>query len=213
MARKEKDEIKADFFSFLDILSGVIGVMSLIIVGMVVISIQTQPQILKTSDGSEMNKLPHFVECSNNGIIMQPENYPIAFDRLRTDPALEGRLDYLMRNTGSDYLLFLVHQDGGRSFDVVSKMAEDRNLQVGKEPMPLKKRVTFEMSDGTPIEGNGLPADYRRKESEFDTTTGAEAEKAKESGPQPQPKGSPQKTKKETKGTGGNHGTQEEKRN
>ncbi|MCA9246928.1 MAG: hypothetical protein KDA42_07420 [Planctomycetales bacterium] len=164
MARKPKDEVKASFFSFLDILSGVIGVMSLIIVGMVVISIQTQAQILKTRGGAEMKKLPHYIECSETGIIMQPEAYRIPFDKIKSDLAVQNRLDYLTRHTEDAYLLFLVHRDGGRSYDLVKKMAEEHNLTVGKEPIPLGTEIIFTTSEGDVIEGTGMAADYRQKE-------------------------------------------------
>ncbi len=168
MARKAKETVKMNLFSFLDILSGVIGVFTLIIVGMTVISLETTEQILKMQVGAEMLKRPSYIECQESGLILQPEGFKIPGNNIASSTPLKHRLDFLEDHVDDQYLVFLIRPNGGENFERARAMATARDLVIGYEPIYDVGPVKFKTVDGVLIEPTGQPVEYLRTDIELE---------------------------------------------
>jgi hypothetical protein len=137
MARgRQRSGPAVSLFSFLDILAGLIGTLTLIISGMTVFAMTTSEQILKLEDVEASAKKPRFVECSRDGLILHPERVAVPLADLdQDDGPWQTELAAVARNKARQYVLFLIRPDGLRSFDRAKAMADASGIDVGYDPV------------------------------------------------------------------------------
>jgi len=139
--RRKKNENQVSLFPFLDVLSGVIGVLTLILIGMMLQSLQTAEQVIQIADGEEEDKRPNYVECREDGVIVHPLETEIRFNVLIEQ---EGQAPVIQQRQVSGELMeqseqgvTLLHFNGERRFYSADDIIEQHTLTVEEALTPL----------------------------------------------------------------------------
>lgn len=138
-------------FSFLDILAGLIGTLTLIISGMTIFAMTTSEQILKLPDADAAAKVPRYVECVHDGLILHPERTPVALADMENDGGpWKSALQAVAQNADRQYVVFLIRPDGLESFNQAKAMADRREVDTGYEPVYAAGPIRFSAAEGDP---------------------------------------------------------------
>ena len=124
-------------FSMLDILSSVIGVLSLTIAGTALASLFEAPQVIPIERGwSEKEQVPIFVECCANGLILHTKGVQVPdYEIGAPGGTFDALLEEIAASSQPDYVLFLVRPDGLETFAAARSVVEGRGMELGFEPL------------------------------------------------------------------------------
>ncbi len=145
-------------FPFLSILVCMMGVLAFMTVAIALLS-ATNPVVQLTreqrpdSDGSpgKPEKEPVFVECHGNRMVIHPQgqNVPLE-DMLVAAAPFMKLIDRIEANREREYVIFAVFPDGLSCFQEARSVMEQRDLDLGFEPMLAGWRIR----DDQPIKGD-----------------------------------------------------------
>jgi len=136
MARRRSTGPAVSLFSFLDLLSGLIGTLTLIIAGLTIFALQEAEQILEVRAVAADQKSPRFVECTKQGLVLLPQRIEAALEELDQDDGVwRTELDKIAENTESRYIVFLIRPDGLESFKKASTLAKQKGVETGYDPV------------------------------------------------------------------------------
>ncbi|MFN4261146.1 MAG: hypothetical protein ACK4RK_17800 [Gemmataceae bacterium] len=150
--RRAKKTLSISLFPFLSVLVCAMGVMIIIITGQNLLALgQTADQLMEIA-GSEQEKQPVYVECDSDGILIHPERTAVPLTALKGDgpTAFHRLLDTLKASAGKRYLVLLIRPDGIDAFERCFAMAEDHDIQVGKDVLYSGGRLIL-TQDGKPV--------------------------------------------------------------
>ena len=115
MARRRMDPDEFSLFPFIDALSGVIGVLSLIIAVMAIMGLDST-RIIEAQWSSTNGLSPYFVECRDKKIIVHSANEEIQIDDLRQQSGRWSQIVAELDRFGNKYVVFIVRPDGIDSY-------------------------------------------------------------------------------------------------
>ena len=130
--------IEVELFPFLSVLVCTIGSLILVIVVVTaqIMSNQRQVTIVAREAGKNQTKTPHYIECRGDGIIIHPgQEFVPQADIDAADSSLQKLLTEVSLNQKSRYLIVAVRPDGIDVFQQVRSLVEQRNIDIGFEPI------------------------------------------------------------------------------
>jgi hypothetical protein len=139
-------------FPFLSILVCLMGVLAFITVAVALLSAANPIVRLSGTDfknGSrarrETTKQPVFIECHGDRLVIHPQGREVPLERMEEEssPFLE-LIDRLALNREREYVIFAVYPDGIRCFGNGRRMAEQREIDLGFEPMLQGWQLRFD---------------------------------------------------------------------
>lgn len=132
--RTIRPESFCSLFPFLDCLSGVIGVLALIISVLAVSGLSASKQVFEFN-GSEKKRIPVHIECRQDSLIIHPENLTIRTNSQMDIRAWEQKLERLSRIRSTHYIIFLIRPEGIKTFEDACADAKNYGLNVGWTPI------------------------------------------------------------------------------
>ena len=141
MPRKESPRrvIELELFPFLSVLVCTIGTLILLIIVVTsqILSNQRQVTIIARSEsGQNQTKIPRYIECQGNGIIIHPsQDLVLKEDIDSPSSALRRLLDEVSSRRNEEYLIVAIRPDGIDVFDKVRNLIEKENIDIGFEPI------------------------------------------------------------------------------
>ncbi len=147
MARRRRagGDVSVDLFSFLNIMAATIGVQTLLIV---IMALQIKPgnqtvQFLPSnSGGNRAGKQANYVLCQGNGQL-QLVGPGLRQSVNRGDPQLDRFLDSIAKAREPQYLVIGVRPNAYNDFDWVRRLAEQRRIALGYEPIDADWKVAL----------------------------------------------------------------------
>ena len=159
--RTKKKEDGFSLFSFMDVMSGVIGILALIIC---VIAIQclNDSRLLEMQWTSDALK-PVFIDCRKEGLVIHPGKRLVEFDQIwEHGNAWTNQIQSTQMRRDSEYFVFLIRPDGISSFQrskywlnnqihrnefqPVNGTLNRRGILIGKDFIDANKKLNFEDS-------------------------------------------------------------------
>jgi len=145
MRRRRRDSA-VTLFSFLDILAAAVGTLVLVIAAMLALSIPEIEQRIESNQGTNQ-RIPVFVECRDEGLLLHPEGLAIARAEIESSSNWASLLEMLAGSTDQRYLVLLVRPGGLSSFQLAESMARTRDLEVGYDPIYAAGPVVIESGE------------------------------------------------------------------
>lgn len=129
--------IETELFPFLSVLACTIGTLILLII---VASTQIfQPEvtiIAKSEDGKNQTKIPRYIECQEDGIIIHPgQEFVPKEDIGKANSALASLLNEVSNRKNQEYLIVAVRPNGIDVFQQVRELIEQKDIDIGFEPI------------------------------------------------------------------------------
>ncbi len=84
------------------------------------------------------NGVPQWVECRDDGVVLQPQNSVVTIDELRT-----GSDDFVAAVEARQHAVFLIRPEGYASFEAARKLIEAKHLPIGFEPIDAHWKLRF----------------------------------------------------------------------
>ncbi|PPS44788.1 hypothetical protein [Chroococcidiopsis sp. TS-821] len=135
---RSRRTIEVELFPFLSVLVCVIGSLILLIVVVTaqIASNQRQVTIVAREDGQNQAKVPRYIECRSDGIIIHPEQSFVSREEINhAHSALQNLLAEVSLNKDKEYLIVAVRPDGIDVFQEVRALVEQQNIDIGFEPI------------------------------------------------------------------------------
>ncbi len=131
--------IELELFPFLSVLVCTIGTLILLIIVVTsqILSNQRQVTIIARSEsGQNQTKIPRYIECQGNGIIIHPsQDLVLKKDIDSPSSALRRLLNEVSSRRNEEYLIVAIRPDGIDVFDKVRNLIEKENIDIGFEPI------------------------------------------------------------------------------
>ncbi|MEZ6093384.1 MAG: hypothetical protein R3C03_03980 [Pirellulaceae bacterium] len=140
MLMKFRNDSSVSLFPFLDALSGVIGVLTLIIAVMAIIGLQTS-RVITSQWTSQDGLKPVFVECFSDGIRIHPEELTIDAGDVSGSNKWKTLVDRI-KDSNSEYVVFLIRPSGIDTF-WEAKNAFPASLRHGYDIVNADDKLDF----------------------------------------------------------------------
>jgi len=130
-------------FPFLDVLSGVIGILALIISVLAILGLQDEDLLAKQWRSSN-GKAPVFVECRAEGLVIHPNRNIVALDQPSDRSSLwQKKLRSTERRKDREYFVFLIRPDGIQTYQDARHSMAQSQIIVGKEVLDAGPILQF----------------------------------------------------------------------
>lgn len=145
--RRQRREATVSLFPFLSILVCLMGVLAFITVAVALLSASNPVVELRPVDsaaagrpGGETAKRPVFVECHGNRLVIHSGERQVPHEvALEAIAAESSRFMELIERLNArrerEYVIFAVYPDGLECFEQGRRLAEERDIDLGFEPM------------------------------------------------------------------------------
>lgn len=144
----KSNSIEIELFPFLSILACTIGTLILLIIALStqVFSSNREVKIIaKTEAGENLDKIPRYLECRGDGIIIYPQEEFVAKENLYSyNSAFIKLLDELRLNPEREYLIVAIRPDGIDSFQEIREIIETKGIDMGYEPIDKDVKLKLE---------------------------------------------------------------------
>lgn len=146
--RINRHTIDIELFPFLSILACTIGTLILLII---VLSTQIfSPEkevriIAKTETGSNLEKVPRYLECRGDGVIIYPQEEFVSKANLYSyNSAFLNLLNQVKSNSHKEYLIVAIRADGFDTFQEIRDIIESQGIDMGYEPIDQDTKLKLE---------------------------------------------------------------------
>lgn len=134
-----KKAIETELFPFLSVLACTIGTLIMMIVAISSQQIGAQQQvkiIARTEAGTNQTKVPRYIECRADGVVIYPnlEFIPIQSINQPGSP-LSQLIAQMSLQRDREYLIVAVRPDGIEVFKQVRQLVEQQGIDIGYEPL------------------------------------------------------------------------------
>ncbi|MCW6037574.1 hypothetical protein K4A83_15005 [Spirulina subsalsa FACHB-351] len=130
---------EVELFPFLSVLACTIGTLILLII---VITTQTFSEdkevriIARTEDGQNQRKIPRYIDCRGDGIVLHPQETFIPANEInQRNRELAQLLSEVKANQEREYLIVAVRPSGIQVFNQVRDLVEAQGIDLGYEPI------------------------------------------------------------------------------
>ena len=134
-----RNPIQVELFPFLSILACTIGTLILLIIVLTTQIFSSQQEvtiIAQTEAGSNQTKVPRYLECGENGVIIYPSQEFVAFkDLSQPNSSLVKLLAEVKQRREQEYLIVAIRPKGIETFHIVRDLIEERGIDLGYEPI------------------------------------------------------------------------------
>ncbi len=136
--RSSSSPPEIDLFPFLSILFCTIGTLVLIIILLVVQANGNTKKvtiIAKNSGSINQNKIPLYVECQKNGVIIHPSQEFVATEDLNQSNSVLNQLFSQIKAEKEEYIIVAIRPDGIEVFQKIRELIESEGIDIGYEPI------------------------------------------------------------------------------
>ena len=136
--RSSSSPPEIDLFPFLSILFCTIGTLVLIIILLVVQANGNTKKvtiIAKNSGSINQNKIPLYVECQKNGVIIHPSQEFVATEDLNQTNSVLNQLFSQIKAEKEEYIIVAIRPDGIEVFQKIRELIESKGIDIGYEPI------------------------------------------------------------------------------
>lgn len=129
--RGRREDVKPSLFPFLCILTGVMGVLTLVVSGMAMVSLRGADMLIEGSS-ADTGKTAVYIECQAEALVVHPERRRIAAEEIPAEDGAWARLvQEVETQAESRYLLFLVRPGATRTFEKALLQVNRDKIEVG----------------------------------------------------------------------------------
>ena len=133
-----KNKAEVELFPFLSILACTIGTLILLIIVLTTQAFEQQEVHLKakTEQGENITKVPRYIECRDDGVILYPSEKFVPLDKL-DDPnsPLQKLIAQVKANKDKEYLIVALRPNGIDIFERIRYLVEGEGIDIGYEPI------------------------------------------------------------------------------
>lgn len=151
MARRRsisRPAIQTELFPFLSILACTIGTLILLIIAIASQTLSKKQEVTivaKTERGQNQAKIPRYLECRQDGIVIYPaQTFVSAAELQQSTSAFRQLLAQMKQKRGQEYLIVAVRPDGFQVFETVRSLVEAEGIDLGYEPLDRGWTLKFE---------------------------------------------------------------------
>ncbi len=128
-----------DLFPFLSVLACTIGSLILLIVVITSQTLSDEKTVtieIIDEEGSNKTKVPRYVECGQEGVIIYPDETKVSLSDLNVEgSAFRKLLEELETRRDQEYIILAIKPDGYDIFYEARKLVEERRIDLGYEPI------------------------------------------------------------------------------
>lgn len=138
MARKRGEVIHVNMTSFMDIITGTVGCILMIMLSMILCATENPVKDIiikaKQIEQGEKEKQAKYIEATYEGVILYPSGKKVSLTGMEESDSdfmkLLKRID-----PDNEYIIFAIRPDGYKSFQKARDLVEKKNVEVGYEPI------------------------------------------------------------------------------
>lgn len=135
---------KFTLFPFLDALSGVVGVLALVISSLSLLAGENQKLVFDTPQ-SKTEKHPHYVECVEGGAVLHPEKIFVPQEQMaEASGPWEQFIDNVKNKGANEYVVLLIRTDGFDSYRVAMQSVQSYGIDVGREIVAMAGEIEIQ---------------------------------------------------------------------
>jgi hypothetical protein len=138
MARKRGGMVNVNMTSFMDIITGTVGSILMIMLSMILCATENPIKDIiikaKQIEQGEREKQAKYIETTYEGITIYPSGKKISLAGLE-DPDSDFMKLLKRINPDNEYIIFAIRPDGYKSFQKARDIAEKNEVEVGYEPI------------------------------------------------------------------------------
>lgn len=124
---------KFTLFPFLDALSGVVGVLALVISSLSLFASE-KPKLVFDTPRNRTAKQPHYVECIDGGVVIHPEKTFVTLEQLDEESGVwQQFLNKINENAKSEYAVLLIRIGGFETYNKAFQSVQSVGIDVGRE--------------------------------------------------------------------------------
>lgn len=144
MTRKRFDDSSTNvsLFPFLDALSGVIGILALIISTIAALNMKDAKQVIEHPKDAPTT--PLYVECREEGVLLHPEKIAVSMEELENSQTAWDERVREVAASRDKHIVLLVRPDGVECFDEVYGPARNAGAKLGYEPVAAEGEIVIE---------------------------------------------------------------------
>ncbi len=127
-----------ELFPFLSVLFCTIGTLVLIIILLVVQASAGNKKvniIAKNNSSINQNKIPRYIECRSDGVIIHPTKEFISIDDINQSNSVFDKFLSEIKAQKTEYLIVAIRPDGVEIFKEVRELIESEGIDIGYEPI------------------------------------------------------------------------------
>jgi biopolymer transport protein ExbD len=147
----KRQAIETELFPFLSVLACTIGTLILLIIVMTtnLFTSKREVTIVAQSEGEgqgkNQNKVPHYVECRGDGIVIHPSQKFVNKKNLEgANSPLTQLLKEVKSKRDREYIIIAIRPDGVELFERVRSLIEAQNISLGYEPIEKDWKLKIE---------------------------------------------------------------------
>ncbi|WP_319421672.1 hypothetical protein [Pleurocapsa sp. FMAR1] len=91
--------------------------------------------IAKNSGSINQNKIPLYVECQKNGVIIHPSQEFVATEDLNQSNSVLNQLFSQIKAEKEEYIIVAIRPDGIEVFQKIRELIESEGIDIGYEPI------------------------------------------------------------------------------
>lgn len=138
MARQRGSKIEVNMTSFMDIITGTVGCILMIMLSMILCATENPIKDIiikaKQIDQGLEEKQVRYVEANNEGVTLYPTGQKISTKWM--DNPNSGYMEFIRKiDRDNEYIIFAIRPDGYKSFQKARDIAEKNQVEVGYEPI------------------------------------------------------------------------------
>ncbi len=146
--RSKSNKIETELFPFLSVLACTIGTLILLIIVISTETLESSSQVIvvgETREGQNLTKTPRYIECRDDGVILHPSGTFVPRNDLsRPNSPLLNLINEVERNRDREYVIVVLRPDGINVFYEVRDLIEERNIDIGYEPIDEGLTLQFQ---------------------------------------------------------------------
>jgi hypothetical protein len=143
-----QSKIEVELFPFLSILACTIGTLILLIIVLAtqVFSNEREVSIIaKTETGKNLAKIPRYIECRGDGVIIYPQKKFVSkYNLYNSNSAFLQLLNQVKVNSKTEYLIIAIRPDGFETFQSIRETIEQQGIDMGYEPIDQDVKLKLE---------------------------------------------------------------------
>lgn len=147
-----RNSLEVELFPFLSILACTIGTLILLIIVLTTQLLSNQREITilaKTeNDGKNNSKIPRYIECREDGVILHPsQKFIPKADLNNSRSELSKLIAEVRKNKDKEYLIVVLRPEGIEVFQEVRDRVEKQGIDIGYEPIEKGWKLKVEQTN------------------------------------------------------------------
>lgn len=142
-----RNHTEVELFPFLSILACTIGTLILLIIVLTTQALEQQEVtiVAKTEQGGNQSKIPRYIECRENGVVLYPSEEFLPQEELENpNSALQKLIAQVKANKDKEYLIVALRPNGIDVFERIRNLVEGEGIDIGYEPVDSTWKLTIQ---------------------------------------------------------------------